>query len=151
MHEQYNDLSIKNLSQSVKINSFEDKRCKDLNRTKISELVSELFSQIKSKESCDYISNLLITSLKEHEKFFIKHDNTEDENAYIEEINKKEIPKLYITCDSRNEYLGILNDIDSILFNCLELSNIQKIDFCNSQRHFMKLYLRQVVIDNNIA
>jgi len=151
VHEQYNDLSIKNFSQSFKINSFEDKRYKDQNRTKISELVSELFNQIKSKESCDSISNLLITSLKEHEKFFIKHDTSVDENAYIEEINKKEIPKLYITCDSRDEYLDILNDIDSILSNCSELSNIHKIDFCNSQRHFMKLYLRQVVIDNNIA
>lgn len=151
MLEKYNDLSIKNLSQSVKINSFEDKRYKNLNHTKISELVSELFSQIKSKESCDYISNLLITSLKEFEKFFINHDYSENENSYTEEINKKEIFGLNLACDSRSECLGILNDIDSILSNCSELSNIQKIDFTKSQRHFMKLYLRQVVIDNNIA
>ena len=151
MHEQYIDLSIENHSQSVKINSFEDKEYKDLNRTKISKLVSELFSQIKSKESYDYISNLLITSLKEYEKYFINHDNSENEKAYIEEINNKEIPKLNLTCDSRSECLGLLNNIDSILSNCSELSNMQKMDFCNSQRHFMKLYLRQVVIGNNIA
>ena len=93
---------------------------------------------------------MLITSLKEHEKFFIDCDNSENEIAYIEEINNKELFKLNLTCDSRSEYLDILHDIDSILSNCSELSNIHKMDFCISQRHFMKLYLRQVVIDNNI-
>ncbi|KKN09078.1 hypothetical protein LCGC14_1050210 [marine sediment metagenome] len=151
MYEQYNNLSNENLSKSVKINRFEEKRYKDLNRIKISELISELFSQIKSKESCNYISNLLITSIKEYEKFFINHDYSESENSCIEELNEIEISKLHLTCDSRSEYLGILNDIDSILSNCSELSNNQKMDFCVSQRHFMKLYLRQVVIDNNIT
>ncbi len=51
--------------------------------------------------------------------------------------------------NNKNEYLVILNDIHSILSNCSNLTNKQKLDYCNSQRYYMKLYLREVLINVN--
>ncbi len=50
---------------------------------------------------------------------------------------------------NKNEYLIILNDIHSILSNCSNLTNNQKLDYCNSQRYYMKLYLKEVLTNVN--
>jgi len=54
------------------------------------------------------------------------------ENVFSKESNK-------------NDYFVILNDINSILMNYPNLTNKQKLDYCNSQRYFMKLYLKEVL------
>jgi len=51
--------------------------------------------------------------------------------------------------NTKSEYLSVSNDIHSILSNCPELTNNQKLDYCNSQRYFMKLYLSDIVIKLN--
>ncbi|MFX1346840.1 MAG: hypothetical protein ACFFAI_17215 [Promethearchaeota archaeon] len=51
--------------------------------------------------------------------------------------------------DVKTEYLSISNDIHSILSNCPDLTTNQKLDYCNSQRYFMKLYLKEMVIKIN--
>ena len=116
----------------------------------ISELVSELFNHIESKESFDFISDLLVTSLSIYKtKFSVENDllNPEkalniDHNVEINNFNQK-------ISDTKTEYLSISNDIHSILSSCPDLSSNQKLDYCSSQRYFMKLYLKEVVIKIN--
>lgn len=45
----------------------------------------------------------------------------------------------------KNEYLVILNNISSILINYTNLTNKQKLEHCNNQRYYMKLYLKEVL------
>jgi len=139
--------SVEDNTSLFEFSNFDDIEFHQINRTLISELVLELFNHINSKESFNYISNLLISSLKEYEKYFTYSDNVEEG----EKIEYKNINLLKPINDSRNEYLGILKDIDVVLSNCSEMTHIQRIDFCNSQRQFMKLYLKQFVTENNLA
>ncbi len=43
-----------------------------------------------------------------------------------------------------DENLLTLHKIHSILLNCINLSKKDKLEFCNSQRYFMKLYLKKM-------
>jgi len=60
-------------------------------------------------------------------------DNIEEEN--IEDI-----------CD---ENLTTLQKIHAILLNCINLSKKQKLEFAESERYFMKLYLKKVLKQND--
>lgn len=44
-------------------------------------------------------------------------------------------------CD---ENLTSLKKIHAILLNCVNLNKKQKLEFCNSERYFMKLYLKKL-------
>ncbi len=59
------------------------------------------------------------------------------ENEIIKDL--EQIPK-----DFGNENLKILNDLQDILQNCTNLTQKEKLEYCKSQRFFMKLYLREV-------
>lgn len=89
---------------------------------------------------------MLIYSLSEYKKRFkIDINNEYIENPFYK-INKTEFNNLrYIFNDSNDEYLSISNDIHTILLNCHDLTNTQKLDFCNNQRYFMKLYLKELL------
>ena len=43
-----------------------------------------------------------------------------------------------------NDHFLILKEIESILHNCSNLTYKQKMDYCLSQRYFMKTYLREI-------
>jgi len=47
--------------------------------------------------------------------------------------------------NAKNEYLVILNDIHLILINYPNLTNNQKLDYCSSQRYYIKMYLKEVL------
>jgi len=49
-------------------------------------------------------------------------------------------------CD---ENLTTLQKIHAILLNCSNLSKKQKLEFCESERYFMKLYLKKLKDNNN--
>ncbi|MHA2289848.1 MAG: hypothetical protein ACXABG_13770 [Promethearchaeota archaeon] len=50
-------------------------------------------------------------------------------------------------CDTaKNEYLVMINDVHALLENCNDLSNSQKLEYCTSERHFMKQYLKHALI-----
>lgn len=76
--------------------------------------------RIKIKE---VISNTRV--LQNSDKTNLKKNNTEIENI----------------CD---ENLITLQKIHAILLNCSNLSKKQKFDFCESERYFMKLYLKKL-------
>jgi len=56
------------------------------------------------------------------------------------EVKSQESEVEYI-CD---ENLITLQKIHAILLNCLNLSKKQKLEFCESERYFMKLYLQKL-------
>ena len=59
------------------------------------------------------------------------------ENEIIKDL--EQIPK-----DLGNENLKILKDIQDILQNCTILTQKEKLEYCKSQRFFMKLYLKEM-------
>lgn len=46
--------------------------------------------------------------------------------------------------EKTNDNLIILNEIKAILQNCSNLTDKQKLEYCTSQRFFMKLYLKEI-------
>lgn len=53
-------------------------------------------------------------------------------------------------CESvKNDYMTMINDVHNLIDNCEELSNNQKLEYCNSERHFMKQYLKYSLIKIN--
>ncbi len=49
-----------------------------------------------------------------------------------------------ISRENLDDDLLTLHKIHSILLNCINLSKKDKLEFCNSQRYFMKLYLKKM-------
>ena len=56
----------------------------------------------------------------------------------IDELTEVEIEDLF------DENLTTLQKIHSILLNCVNLTKKQKLEFCESERYFMKLYLKKL-------
>lgn len=132
------------------MNFFDQNNLQNLDNNTISNLVSELFNHITSKETFKYISDLLITSLSDYKKRFSLDRETENVESPFNKINKSESSNSrYGFNSSNNEYLSISNNIHTILSNCQDLTNGQKLDFCNNQRYFMKLYLKEIIIKIN--
>ena len=53
-------------------------------------------------------------------------------------------------CDiAKKEYFIMVEDIHTLLKKCKELSNNEKLDYCNSERSYMKQYLKHVLIKVN--
>ncbi len=59
------------------------------------------------------------------------------ENEIIKDL--EQIPK-----DFGNDNLKILKDLQDILQNCTKLTQKEKLEYCKSQRFFMKLYLKEM-------
>ena len=62
-----------------------------------------------------------------------------------EELNRELKKKVNILLEkSSADNLTLLDEIKAILHNCTHLTPEQKLMYCQSQRYFMKLYLREV-------
>lgn len=68
----------------------------------------------------------------------ISDKNSRNSENKSEKIVNENIESL---CD---ENLTTLKKIHAILLNCLNLSKQQKLEFCESERYFMKLYLNKL-------
>jgi len=64
--------------------------------------------------------------------------STDSSSSITSEALKLEIENI---CD---ENLITLQKIHAILLNCSNLSKNQKLEFCESERYFMKLYLKKL-------
>lgn len=62
-------------------------------------------------------------------------------NESKKQNDEHEIDKIEQLCD---ENLTTLQKIHAILVNCANLSKKQKLEFCESERYFMKLYLKKL-------
>jgi hypothetical protein len=147
VNKEFSEISAQNnhdLIKSVGLNQTEALSNKD---NFISDLVSELFDNIDSKDLFNFISDLLLTSLNIYKKKFSVENNLiiPEKTGYP----NGETGNTSFQQNSSNvetEYLSISNDIHSILSNCPDLSSDQKLDYCNSQRYFMKMYLKEIVV-----
>lgn len=55
-----------------------------------------------------------------------------------------------LKCESvKDEYMTMINDVHIVLNNCEGLSNDQKLEYCNSERHYMKQYMKFSLIKIN--
>ncbi|MFX1402020.1 MAG: hypothetical protein ACFE8V_12335 [Promethearchaeota archaeon] len=90
------------------------------------------------------------------EKFITKR-REEPEKAKIQEFivyqKPGQEPNEYVIKKfdkSKEQNLEILNLIKEILNNTAKLTPRQIIDYCNSQRYFIKLYFKQLQEKNNL-
>jgi len=74
-----------------------------------------------------------------------RDDKFSSEKLSNQESNKiKEFPQSKKVEEICDENLITLKKIHAILLNCLNLNEKEKLEFCNSERHFMKLYLKNL-------
>ena len=50
-----------------------------------------------------------------------------------------------ISTNQIQDYLVMAENVHDILLNCSNLTRKQKLDYCNSQRYLMKLYLKHFI------
>ncbi len=109
--------------------------------------VEKNISSIKSILPYDYFHNKNPNIIIEPVSEIFKQ---EDSNHLIFEDKNHpfSFSRLNLT-KAEEEYLSISVDIHSILSNYPDLTSDQKLDYCNSQRYFMKLYLKEVLVKIN--
>ena len=66
--------------------------------------------------------------------FYEKQVNNNIVNNQVEEIPQK----------AKYDNFKLLSDISNVLQNCRHLTEKDKLLYCQSQRYFMKLYLREI-------
>lgn len=49
----------------------------------------------------------------------------------------------------KQEYMTMMDDIHSLLINYEDLSTNQKLEFCNSERYYMRMYMKHAMIKVN--
>lgn len=65
--------------------------------------------------------------------------------------SKSSIKKIIKRCDkAKNEYFDIISDLHALLRDCDNLTNAQKLEYCESERNFMKLYLKNALVKTNL-
>jgi len=87
---------------------------------------------------------------KTKQSYLIHQQPDFKKSSVIENENDK--INCIITRDSiiiANENLAIIKILHSILLTNLNLNNKQKLDYCKSERFFMKLYLREIIKNLN--
>jgi len=117
-----------------------------INSTFFSKLLSLFFKNQKPNESFKNISKLIILLLNTPgieipSKFFQGDTDNIVKEIYYEfkNILKRESE------NEINEYFKILEKVPILITDCPELTNKQKLDYCNIERSFMKLYLKDLL------
>ena len=93
-----------------------------------------------------------MSSMDSKPKEELKGDNNQSIKRDISsKTHEEKIEKAssIIPPENTDEDLLTLHKIHSILLNCINLSKKDKLEFCKSQRYFMKLYLKEVNKNNS--
>lgn len=153
LDKDYSDILTENKSNLENSNQFNPLNLHLSSNKKVSYNALDLFNHNNSLESLNFISNLLMSSLEEYKKKFQYEGFKENNDPFFTQIyNNSEKNDLQNNFkDPLEEFLAISNDIHLILTNNTDLTNAQKLDFCNNQRYFMKLYLKKMLIKINKA
>lgn len=112
-----------------------------------SELLSLFFKNQTPNEAFKTVSKLIILLLSIPEKEVnpaLFQDNTDN---LVREIyyEFKDILS-HESEDEVNNYFKTLEKVPPLISDCPELTNKQKLDYCNVERSFMKLYLRDLLV-----
>ncbi|MHA1657687.1 MAG: hypothetical protein ACTSUT_01020 [Promethearchaeota archaeon] len=80
-------------------------------------------------------------------KILLKDFQEEESKAKIikERVKKKKNLESKNIKIEKDENLKLIKEIHAILLNCAGLTSKQKIGYCESERYFMKLYLRGIL------
>jgi len=70
---------------------------------------------------------------------FSSEEQSKQKDVTIEILTQS--TKVEEICD---ENLITLKKVHAILLNCVNLNEKEKMEFCNSERYFMKLYLKKL-------
>ncbi|MFX0039345.1 MAG: hypothetical protein ACFFB9_05160 [Promethearchaeota archaeon] len=84
---------------------------------------------------------MIISKIEDSEPVLNLKDLFYEPKVFNQVISKKieEIPQ-----KSRYDNFKLLTDISNVLQNCRHLTDKDKLLYCQSQRYFMKLYLREI-------
>ncbi|MFX1429904.1 MAG: hypothetical protein ACFFCY_07025 [Promethearchaeota archaeon] len=84
---------------------------------------------------------MIISKIEDSEPVLNLKDLFYEPKVFNQVISKKieEIPQ-----KSRYDNFKLLIDISNVLQNCRHLTDKDKLLYCQSQRYFMKLYLREI-------
>lgn len=77
-------------------------------------------------------------SKSQNGKFSSEKPSNQESNKVEKLPESKKVEEI---CD---ENIVTLRKIHAILLNCLNLNEKEKLEFCNSERYFMKLYLKKL-------
>jgi len=114
--------------------------------TFFSKLLSLFFRNQKPNESFKNISKLIV--------LLLNTPGIEIPNTYFQGNTENIVKEIYyefksiLKRESENEvnqYFKTLEKIPPLITNCPELTNKQKLDYCNIERSFMKLYLKDLL------
>jgi hypothetical protein len=88
-----------------------------------------------------YMTEMMISNLEDSEPVLNLKNLFYDLEAFSETIGKKgEI----FPQKSKYDNFKLLTDISNVLQKCRHLTSKDKLLYCQSQRYFMKLYLREI-------
>ncbi|MEJ2251688.1 MAG: hypothetical protein P8Y70_20335 [Candidatus Lokiarchaeota archaeon] len=80
------------------------------------------------------------------------HNSEEDSKIKLrfqleQEINSQIDIKLKRNEFDKHDYLQMIKEIRQIIKECSFISDQEKVDYCKSERYFMKLYLKRILSD----
>ncbi len=102
-------------------------------------LISKGF--INNKE----VENTFETINPNENSFHLSNDKINASKTFF--VIRNPVDLLVQECDvAKKEYLTMVEDIHAIISNREDLSNSEKINYCNSERHYMKQYLKHTMI-----
>jgi hypothetical protein len=126
---------------------LQDGDSQQINPTFFSKLLSVFFKNQKPNESFKNISKLIV--------LLLNAPGIEIPSKYFQGSTENIVKEIYyefksiLKRESENEvnkYFKTLEQIPPLITNCPELTNKQKLDYCNIERSFMKLYLKDLLI-----
>jgi hypothetical protein len=131
----------------IDIRSFQDGDSQQINTPFFSKLLSLFFKNQKPKESFKNISKLIV--------LLLNTPGIEISTNYFQGNTETIVKEIYYEFKSIleresenevNEYFKTLEQIPPLITECPEITNKQKLDYCNIERCFMKLYLKDLLI-----
>ena len=113
----------------------------------LSTFVSELFTHKNSEDAIKNVSNLIVLSLKSFENNH--HDGFKSKQEVDLTFANTSICSNENTQNTNNPFIKygkILDSIHSIIANCPDLTNNEKLEYCNIERYFIKSVFRELAV-----
>ncbi|UCD02397.1 MAG: hypothetical protein JSV23_05135 [Promethearchaeota archaeon] len=87
------------------------------------------------------MKEMMISRIEDSEPVLNLKDLFYEKKVINDTVNKRveEIPQ-----KAKYDNFKLLSDISNVLQNCRHLTEKDKLLYCQSQRYFMKLYLREI-------
>jgi len=113
----------------------------------LSIFVSELFTHKNSEEAIKNVSNLIVLSLKSFKKNHQKCLASKEEiDLFFASPSEYRYEKTQGIKNPFIKYGRILDIIHSIIANCPNLPNNEKLQYCNIERFFIKSVFKELAI-----